>query len=78
MDLWLGTIWTSRQDSNPFESDQFTQDTLINGHYQAVHTPPLISTHPHPPKIFTHPLPPKQNNVSPTQNNPHSIIIMPH
>ena len=54
MDLCLGTIWTSRQDSNPFESDQFTQDTLINGHYQAVHTPPLTPTHLHPP-------PPTQN-----------------
>ena len=29
----------------------------INGHYQTVHPPLLIPTHPHPPKIMLHPSP---------------------
>ena len=49
-------------ESNELESEIETSNKLNigNEHYQAVHPPPLIPTHPYPPKIMSHlPHPPK-------------------
>ena len=49
-------------ESNELESEIEASNKLNigNEHYQTVHPPPLIPTHPYPPKIMSHlPHPPK-------------------
>ena len=84
------TAWGSFQNTPKYVNAIFKLRILtgLEGHYQTMHPHPLTPTHPHSsPTTPTHPkyLPthPKQSPIlphsfPPTQNNPHSLKIIPH